>query len=142
MDFLNKLSKKTNEVYQGAKEKTVKLSEEIKLKNKINDLKYAIETEYTEIGKAVYESMRKGEDASKEEIAPRCDKISSSKAEIEKLQAEMLALKNVKKCINCGTELEVNADFCSKCGTPQPKAEKVEVSNAPQEAVEAEVPLE
>ena len=35
MDFFNKLGKKTTEAYQTAKEKTTKLSGEIKLKSKI-----------------------------------------------------------------------------------------------------------
>ena len=42
MSFFDKLTKKTNEAYQTAKEKTVKISEEIKLKSKISDLKDSI----------------------------------------------------------------------------------------------------
>lgn len=141
MDFFNKLGKKTNEVYQGAKEKTVKLSEEIKLRNKISDLKDNIEKEYLEIGKAVYEKMKKGEDASKEEIIPKCEEISRLNDEIEKTQAEILAIKNIKKCVSCGAELEYSAGFCSKCGAAQPKIEevKVEVAEEPKTAEEAEV---
>lgn len=141
MDFFNKLSKKTNEVYQGAKEKTVKISEEIKLKNKINEMKDSIKKEYLEIGKEVYAKISNGEDASKEEITPRCEEISRLNEEIEKLEANILALKNIKKCANCGAELEANAEFCSKCGTAQPKAEevKVEVTEEPTDVEKAEV---
>ena len=141
MDFFNKLGKKTTEVYQGAKEKTVKISEEIKLKNKINDLKEKINKEYLEIGKAVYEKMKNGEDASKEEIMPRCDEISRLSEESERLHASILALKNIKKCISCGAELEVKSEFCSKCGAAQPKIEeeKIEVAEEPAEAKEVEV---
>ena len=141
MDFFNKLGKKTNEVYQGAKEKTVKLSEEIKLRNKISELKDNIEKEYLEIGKAVYASMKKGEDASKEEITPKCEEISRLNDEIEKVEASILALINIKKCVSCGAELETSAEFCSKCGAAQPKVEevKVEVAEEPAEAEDAEV---
>ena len=141
MDFFNKLTQKTSEVYQGAKEKTVKLSEEIKLKNKISDLKSKIDDKYLEIGKAVYASMQKGEDASKEEIAPKCEEITKFNEEIEKVQADILALKNIKKCVKCGVELDSAAEFCSKCGTAQPKVEevKVEVAEEPEKAEEAEV---
>lgn len=137
MDFFNKLSKKTNEAYQSAKEKTVKLSGEIKLKNKISDLKEQINKEYEEIGKAVYERMKIGEDASKEEIAPKCEEISRLNEEIEKAEVEILTLKNIKKCSNCGTELALESEFCSKCGKEQPKIEKVEIE-VTQEPVEAE----
>ena len=57
MDFFNKLGKKTSEAYQTAKEKTTKLSGEIKLKSKISDYKDKIDCEYREIGKIVYEKM-------------------------------------------------------------------------------------
>ena len=45
-----------------------------------------------------------------------------------------------KKCANCGEELDINVEFCSKCGKEQPKIEKVEIKEEPQESVkEAEV---
>ena len=39
MDFFNKLGKKASETYQVTKEKTVKFSNEVKLKGKISDTK-------------------------------------------------------------------------------------------------------
>ena len=139
MDFFKKLSKKTNEAYQTAKEKTTKISEEIKLKSKISDLKDKINNEYQEIGKLVYEKIKVGEDASKEEITPKCEEISRLKEEIEKAEVEILALKQIKKCFNCETELELEAGFCSKCGKEQPKIEKVEVQVEEEPTVEAEM---
>ena len=138
MDFFNKLGKKTNEVYQGAKEKTVKISEEIKIRSKITELKDKVESELLEIGKMVYEKMKVGEDASKEDIAPKCDEVSRLKDEISKLETEMLALKKIKKCISCGAELDHKSEFCSKCGVAQPKVEeaKVEVAEEPVAEVE------
>ena len=134
MDFFNKLGKKTTEAYQTAKEKTSKLSEELKLRGKISDSKEKIDNEYKEIGKMVYEKMKSGEDASKEEITPRCE-------EIERSEVELLALKNIKKCSDCGEELDLKADFCSRCGAKQPKNEEliVTVTTEPTpEAKEAE----
>lgn len=138
MDFFNKLGKKTNEVYQGAKEKTVKISEEIKIRTKISDLKDKVEDELWEIGKIVYEKMKEGEDASKEEILPKCEEVSRLKDEIAKLETELLALKKIKKCVSCGAELDQNAEFCSKCGAAQPKVEevKIEVTQEPSAEVE------
>lgn len=138
MDFFNKLSKKTNEVYKGAKEKTVKISEEIKLKNKISEMKDKIKKEYLEIGKEVYSKVSNGEDVSKEDIAPRCDEISRLNDEIKKIETSILALKNIKKCVNCGENLEANDEFCSKCGTAQPKVEEVKVEVTEEEPTEVE----
>lgn len=131
MNFFDKLTKKTNEAYQSAKEKTVKLSGEIKLKNKISDFKDKINTEYQEIGKLVYEKINIGEEPSKEDITPKCEEIARLKSEIEKAEAEILALKDIKKCFNCGAELSFEDGFCSQCGKEQPKVEKVEITEEP-----------
>ena len=45
----------------------------------------------------------------------------------------------MKKCTNCGTELDIKAEFCSKCGKEQPKVEKVEIKTEPVQAENAEV---
>ena len=139
MDFFNKLTKKTSEAYQTAKEKTTKISGELKLKSKISDCKDKIEEQYKEIGKIVYEKMKIGEDASKEEVTPKCEEIERLKNEIEKAQVEILALKDIKKCSDCGAELELDAEFCSKCGSKQPKIEKVEVTVEEEPVAEIEV---
>ena len=137
MDFFNKLGKKTTEAYQTAKEKTTKLSEELKLKGKISDCKEKIDNEYKAIGKIVYEKMKAGEDASKEEITPKCEEIERLKENIEKAEVELLALKNIKKCSDCGTELDLNADFCSICGAKQPKNTELTVTVTAEPAPEA-----
>lgn len=128
MDFFNKLGKKTTEAYQTAKEKTSKLSEELKMKGKISDCKEKIDNEYKAIGKMVYEKMKVGEDVSKEDITPKCEEIERLKENIERAEVELLALKNIKKCIDCGAELDLKADFCSRCGAKQPKNEELVVT--------------
>ena len=64
----------------------------------------------------------------------KVDIISANKDEMEKLKAQIRDLKNLKKCVNCGEELDKNASFCSKCGTAQP-----EVVNEAPSAMETEV---
>ena len=135
MDFFSKLGKKASQTYQVTKEKAVNLSEELKLKGKINDLKDKIEDEYKEIGKTVYNEVKDGKDVSKEEIIEICESISKYKDEIEKLQADILTLKNVVKCSNCGVELDLGDPFCYKCGAKQPEVEKVEIKEETEEIV-------
>lgn len=127
MDFLNKLGKKASETYQATKEKATTISEELKLKGKISDLKSKIQKDYTEIGEIVYKEIKAGKDVEKEEITAKCEEISRANDEISKLETEILAVKKIKKCSNCGAELEIDAEFCSKCGKEQPKIEKVEI---------------
>lgn len=139
MDFFNKLGKKASETYQATKEKATNISEELKLKGKISDLKSKIEDAYTEIGKIVYEEMKNGNDVSKDAIVAKCEEISKDNDEIEKLENEILAVKKIKKCTKCGNELDISAEFCSKCGEKQEKIEKVEIKEEPKEAKEVEV---
>ncbi len=135
MDFFSKLGKKASKTYQVTKEKAVNLSEELKLKGKISDLKDKIEDVYKEIGKIVYDEVKDGKDVSKEEITAKCEIISKYKDEIEKLQSDILALKNVIKCTNCGVELDLGDPFCYKCGTKQPEVEKVEIKEETEDVV-------
>lgn len=127
MDFLNKLTKKASETYQVTKEKTVKFSEEMKLKGKINDAKNKITDLYEEIGQCVYNQYKTNTEEGKEDISAKCEEILKQFDEISKIEADILALKEVKKCTECGTEINKNDEFCSKCGKEQPKEEKVEV---------------
>lgn len=140
MDFFNKLGKKASETYQATKEKATTLSGELKIRGKISELKDKIENSYTEIGKFVYNELKDGRDASREEVMKKCEEISKMNDEVSKLETEILAIKKIKKCEGCGTELDINAEFCSKCGKEQPKVEKVEVKKEePQDAKDAEV---
>lgn len=135
MDFFSKLGKKASQTYQVTKEKAANLSEELKLKGKINDLKDKIESIYTEIGKIVFNEVKDGKDVSKEEITAKCETILKYKDEIEKLQADILTLKNVAKCTNCGVELDLGDPFCYKCGAKQPELEKVEIKKETEDVV-------
>lgn len=139
MDFFNKLGKKASETYQATKEKASNLSDELKLRGKISEQKEKIEKLYKEIGEMVYNELKDGKDVSREVIDPKCDEISKAKEQISKLETDILAVKKIKKCANCGAELEITAEFCSKCGKEQPKIEKVEIKTEPAQTEDAEV---
>lgn len=140
MDFLNKLSKKATETYQATKEKAITISEELKIKGKISDLKEKVEEMYLDIGKIVYNELKDGKNVTEEEILLKCEEISKSKDEISKLKSKLLAIKKIKKCDNCGAELEIDDRFCSKCGKEQPVIENVEIKKEePTNTKEAEV---
>ncbi len=142
MDFLNKLGKKASETYQVTKEKTVKFSGELKLKGKISDAKNRIVELYEEIGEHVYNGYKTNSEEGREEISAKCEEISCEFEKIAKLEAEILNLKEVKKCTECGAEINKKDDFCSKCGKEQPKQEEpVEIKEESeiQEVQDAEV---
>lgn len=139
MDFFNKLGKKASETYQVTKEKASNLSEELKIRGKISELKDKIAKNYSEIGELVYNEVKDGKDVLKDTVVEKCEDISRAKDEISKLETQILSIRKVKKCVECGFELNIDDEFCSKCGKPQPKIEKVEIKEEPKDAKEAEV---
>lgn len=131
MDFFDKLGKKASEAYKGASEKASKVAKETKFKMKINEHKSKIEEIYTEIGRNVYEKYSlQGVVGTNGVVEEKCKEIADLANQIANLNAEILKINDKKKCINCHAELEYDSEFCSKCGTKQPKEEKPEVKEA------------
>lgn len=124
MDFFNKLSKKASETYQFTKDKTTKISGELKLRNKINECKNKIEDIYEEIGRMVFAQYKSNTMGESEEIKEKCEEIDKLNEEISTAETAILELKEIKKCVSCGAEIKLDVVFCPKCGKEQPKVEK------------------
>ena len=142
MEFFDKLSKKASETYKFTKDKTTKISGELKLKGKINDLKSKIEDVYKEIGKIVYEELKSGTDVSKEEVSP----IWFCECGYQECIGSIEELK--EKAVDCPENIELHKPYiddvhlkCSKCGKEQPEEVKnIEVkAEEPANAEQAEV---
>lgn len=124
MGFFDNLSKKASSVYDATAEKTSKLAKEAKLRMKINENKSDINDLYKEIGRKVYEKHVREENIEiKTELEEECTKIDVLSAEIETCLKSILELKDKKQCEKCHTEIDINNDFCPKCGAKQPGAE-------------------
>ena len=129
MDFFNKLGDIANKTYKSASQKTGELAKEAKIKMKMNENKAKIKDLYEEIGKIIYQKHINGEDVKiKEDLDTYCSQIGEISKEQEKLQEEVLALKNKRICENCYTEIELNAKYCPSCGFEQAE-EQVEDIN-------------
>lgn len=141
MEFFDKLTKKASETYKVTKEKTNKISGELKLRGRISENKEKIQKAYNELGKKIYENRTNGNTSSEEEIQAVCDNITTLFKEIQKAEAEILKLKDIKTCEKCSAEIDVNATFCPKCGAEQPKEEivNVEIKTEPEDAKEVEI---
>ena len=103
--------------------------------------KEKIQKAYNELGKKIYENRTNGNTSSEEEIQAVCDNITTLFKEIQKAEAEILKLKDIKTCEKCSAEIDVNATFCPKCGAEQPKEEivNVEIKTEPEDAKEVEI---
>lgn len=112
MAFLDDLKRATKNIAQ----KTGDMVEISKLNMSISQEKDKIARIYSDIGKAVYEQYKSGNDVG---FADKCDIISEHERKIEELQQKILEIKNVKKCSSCGTEVSVDTAFCPQCGARQ-----------------------
>ena len=45
---------------------------------------------------------------------------------IKELQQQIIDIKGIVKCVNCGAEVDKSAAFCASCGTAIPKEAVVE----------------
>ena len=96
MDFFNKLSKKASETYQFTKDKTTKISGELKLRNKINECKNKIEGIHEEIGRMVFAQYKSNTMGELEEIKGKCEEIDKLNEEISTAETAILELKEIK----------------------------------------------
>lgn len=113
MAFLDKvgetLAAKSRDVADKAKE----MAEVNRLNGQIHTQKNKAEKIYAEIGKVVYE---KREDLEQLDISGRTEELDSIQSEILRLKEEILRVKGMRECANCGTEISRKASVCPKCG--------------------------
>ena len=130
MEFFNKLGDIANKTYKSASQKTGELAKEAKLKMKMNENKGKINDLYEEIGKIVYQKHINGEEIKiKEDLDTYCSQIDEISKEQEKLQEEVLALKNKRICENCYAEIDLNVKYCPHCGFEQAEEKVEDVNN-------------
>ena len=86
----------------------------------MSENKSKIEDVYQEIGKLVYEKyLLKEEIKVEQELLDNCSFIDTLANENEEIRMELLKLKDLKQCPNCHTEIELEYEYCPKCGQKQ-----------------------
>lgn len=122
-EIFKKVGDTASSTYNSVADKSGKLIEETKLKISISDKEADIDGMYEEIGKAVYEQYKKGEDIGKDftKIAKKIDKLND---EINDMNVKILYNKSLRTCANCGEVIALDSKFCTNCGEKQ-KAVKI-----------------
>lgn len=132
MAFLENLGKKVGEAAQAAAKKSGELVEITKLNVNIGSEEDKVQKLYAQIGKTIYEKY----DASgtvDQDVQENCEAIKVHEQNIKALKEKIMEVKNMKNCINCGTEMERAQVFCSKCGArndPAPATSEPEQQQA------------
>lgn len=120
MNFLNKLTDTASKTYKFTADKTTKIAKISKLKALMNEDKQKVEDLYTEIGKEVYENhIREEKTDLSSKLEDICIEIDAYCNQIEMTRIEILKLKDLKKCVNCSFEMELEYEYCPKCGKNQ-----------------------
>ncbi|WP_010681133.1 zinc ribbon domain-containing protein [Acetivibrio cellulolyticus] len=113
MAFFEEFGKKLTNAGKDVAKKTKDLADVTKLNMQINSEEDNIRNKYNEIGKLYYGLFSSSED---ERFAPLCSSITESLNKINSFNEQIQAIKGIKKCSQCGTELSDSAQFCSVCG--------------------------
>lgn len=145
MEFMKKveeISKKVGDTatttYNTVADKSGKLIEETKLKIAISDKETDIDEVYEEIGKAVYNAYKAGEDVGKE-FTKQSKKIDKLNEEIKEMNKKILFNKSLRVCETCGETISLQSKFCTNCGEKQkPVKIKEEKKVIKKEEVEVE----
>lgn len=118
MAFFENIGKKVSEAAQAAAKKSSELVEVTKLNSSINLEEDKIGKIHEQIGKIMYDKFTAGEEIFPE-VNELCAEIRVRGETVNELKLKILEVKNLRICDQCGTELERNIAFCSKCGAKQ-----------------------
>ena len=94
-------------------QKSSEMVEVTKINMNISTEKDKIQKIYTQIGEAVYNDFKAGNQVA---YAEQCTEIQQIEAVVAELQAKVLELKNELKCPSCGADVTKGVAFCPKCG--------------------------
>ena len=135
-DIFKKIGDTITETGKTVGEKTKQVSSVAKLNAKIISSEHSISDKYTILGKYYYDTYK---DNPAEEVAETVNSITASLETIADMKSQILAIKGMVKCQDCGAECPFDDTFCGKCGAklekPEPPVE--EETPAEEEVIEA-----
>lgn len=130
MEFMKKINqiskvvgKTASDTYNTVADKSGKAIEDAKLKLSIAEKEDEIEELYKEMGKAVYDEYKSGEDVGKA-FTKDSKAIDKKMNEIEEMNKKILYNKSLRVCDTCKEVINLENTFCPKCGSKQ-KAVKI-----------------
>ena len=115
-NFFNELGKKLSDVGSTAMQKTKEFSDITKLNSAISEEERNQGNLYTQLGKIYYD-----QDAPEDIYKDTVEALKSSMAKVTELKEQLKAIKKVRTCESCGTEIANDAVFCPKCGAKLPE---------------------
>lgn len=112
MDILDKISDTIVSVSKDATQRAKDLSDIARIRMDIRSKREYINKQYQEIGKAYYGKHKDDESPKYEQVVL----IHEAEEVIDELREQLSQLKGTQRCPQCGQEMDLDADYCSKCG--------------------------
>lgn len=126
MSVLDNITKKVTDTARAAAKKSGSVVEVTRLNININAEEEKIRKIYSEMGKQLYEDYNEGKIVG-EKLLEHCLKIDEIIGGIADMRDKILELKNIKACPNCGMELDIEMEYCYKCGRKQDEPQPEEI---------------
>lgn len=126
MSVLDNITKRVTDTAKAAAKKSGSVVEITRLNMSISAEEEKIRKIYTEMGKQLYEDYIEGKIPG-EKLLAQCVKIDEIMKGINEMRDKILELKNIKACPNCGMELDVEMEYCYKCGKKQEEPQMDEI---------------
>lgn len=124
MAFFDKLGEKISSTSKDVAKKTKDLTEIAKINMQINSEEDKIKSKYLEVGKLYYQLYQ---DTPAEPFAELCNELTASINHIESSKRQILSIKGVEICANCGAEIPLDTSFCGSCGAKVQEEEPPQV---------------
>jgi uncharacterized coiled-coil DUF342 family protein len=126
MSVLDNLTKKVTDTAKAAAKMSGSVVEVTRLNMNINAEEEKVRKIYSDMGKQLYEDYTEGKSVG-DKILEYCVKIDEIIATIDEMREKILELRNIKACPNCGMELDIEMEYCYKCGRKQDDAVAPEI---------------
>lgn len=114
MSFFEDFGKKISSASQEAIAKTKDFADVAKLKSSVSEEENKINAAFAEIGKMYFETHS---DDFEECFETYFTRIRESQGKIKEYEKQIVDIKGVVNCPNCGAEVPKDAAFCATCGS-------------------------
>ena len=111
MAFFTDMKRSLTETGKQVAQKTKELSDTVQLKAQLSREKEALNRQYAQIGKKVFEAAN---EADEEAYTAEFTLIRESLKTIDELQDKLSTLEGFIHCPECGAKIEKTSAFCSK----------------------------
>ena len=135
MELFDKLGDTIVSVSKDATQKAKDISELARIRMEIRSKQDYLNKLFLEIGKIYYDAHKDDEE---KEFKEQMLLVKDAQEVIEELKQQLGQIKGMVKCTECGQDMPMEADYCSKCGTKLVKPKKEDDEDIFEQEDEAE----